>query len=127
MKIRYKKSRNTFYLLMIVFWIALIIYSSMFGEFGKWTDYLVIAVGVMYVSFYSYNYLHQYLTLEKDSIKLNFIFSRKIFLSDIKEFKKFAGEYILRTDSDELRINTSLIDETSLKELNKVLTSLKLN
>jgi hypothetical protein len=127
MKIRYKKKRNTFYLIMITFWVALIISSFVFGDFDGWTDYTVVALGTIYTIIYSFNYTNQYLTIENGTIRRNTPFSKKISLSEIKIFKKFAGEYILKTDSSELRINTSLIDQFSLAELDKALASLNIN
>jgi len=112
---------------MITFWIALIISSFVFGEFDGWTDYIVVVVGAMYTTMYLSNYVNQYLTIDEVSIKLNSIFSEKILLSEIKVFKKFAGEYILKTDNKVLRIDTSLIDEESLVDLNRVLENLKLS
>ena len=52
--------------------------------------------------------------------------NKKINLNEIKRIKKFAGEYILKTDSTELKINTDLIEEKSLSELNTVLENLNL-
>ena len=127
MKIRYKKKRNTFYLIMITFWVALIISSFVFGDFDGWTDYTVVALGTIYTIIYSFNYTNQYLTIGNGTIRRNTPFSKKISLSEIKIFKKFAGEYILKTDSSELRINTSLIDQFSLAELDKALASLNIN
>lgn len=127
MKIRYKRKRNRFYLILIAFWVVLIISSFIFGDFDGWTDYTVVALGVMYSTIYSFNYFNQYLTIENGTIRHNSPFSEKISFSEIKIFKKFAGEYILKTDSKELRIDTNLIDELSLIDLDKALSNLNLN
>lgn len=127
MKIRYKKKRNTFYLIMMAFWGALIISSFVFGDFDGWTDYTVVVLGVMYIAIYSSDYINQYLTIEEGTIRNNSLFPKKIFLSEIKVFKKFGGEYILQTDSKELRIDTNLIEVVSLAELDKVLADLNLS
>ena len=127
MKIRYKKKRNTFYLIMMAFWGALIVSSFVFGDFDGWTDYTVVVLGVMYIAIYSSDYINQYLTIEEGTIRNNSLFPKKIFLSEIKVFKKFGGEYILQTDSKELRIDTNLIEVVSLAELDKVLADLNLS
>ena len=50
----------------------------------------------------------------------------KINLNEIRRINKFAGDYILKTDSTELRINTELIEEKSLEELHTLLDNLNL-
>ena len=127
MTIRYKRKRNRFYLIMMAFWGALIISSFVFGDFDGWTDYTVVVLGVMYIAIYSSDYINQYLTIENGIIRNNSLFPKKIFLSEIRVFKQFAGDYILQTDSKELRIDTSLINESSLVELDKVLADLNLS
>ncbi len=127
MKIRYKRKRNIFYLIMIVFWGTLIISSFIFSDFTGWSDYSVVALGAMYITIYSSNYIKQYLTVENGTVRNNSIFSKKVILSEVKVFKKFAGEYILQTDSKELRIDTNIIEDTSLVELDKRLADLNLS
>ena len=39
----------------------------------------------------------------------------------------FAGDYTLKTETKELKINTELIEEKSLSELNSILTELNLS
>lgn len=127
MIIRYKKNRNRIYLLVILFWSALIVSSFVFTDFAAWTDYSVVAVGSLYITIYLSNYINQYLTIESGTIKKNSFFSEKVILSEVKAFNKFAGEYILQTDIKELRIDISLIDESSKEELDKVLSDFNLS
>ncbi|MEX2349836.1 MAG: hypothetical protein WD554_03060 [Flavobacteriaceae bacterium] len=47
-------------------------------------------------------------------------------MSEVIWIKKFAGEYILKTEKDEMTINTEVIDENSLTELNRLLEKLNL-
>ena len=49
---------------------------------------------------------------------------KKLNLTEIKRIKKFAGDYILKTDKSELTINTQIIDPNSLAELNAELEKL---
>jgi len=51
-------------------------------------------------------------------------FGKKLILTEIKRIKKFAGDYILKTDEKELTINTQIIDPNSLAELNAELKKL---
>lgn len=68
----------------------------------------------------------QYLKIENGIISKNHPFPQKINLSEILEVKKVAGDYISKTDSTELIINTKLIDEKSLVALITVLKKLNL-
>jgi hypothetical protein len=65
------------------------------------------------------------LTIENGQIYVNKPFGKKISLTEIKQIKKFAGDYILKTDKTELTINTQIIDEKSLVEFRKIRTELK--
>jgi len=66
-------------------------------------------------------YLHlkvkYYLSIENNIIKQNYIFGKKIDLSEIKSIKHFAGEYILKTDKRKMRIDIGSIEKSSLAEL----------
>ena len=49
---------------------------------------------------------------------------KNINLTEIKQIKKFAGDYIFKTDNQDLIINTQIIDPNSLAELNAKLEKL---
>jgi hypothetical protein len=57
-------------------------------------------------------------------LKQNYIFSKKIELSDIKSIKHFAGEYILRTEKIKMTITVDVIDQNSLLDLTTELKKL---
>ena len=65
--------------------------------------YLYNPMGLIIIS--TYIKVKYYLTIENNLIKQNYIFGKKIDLSEIKSIKHFAGEYILRTDTRKMRIN----------------------
>ena len=98
------------------------------GVFGKeepnWTDYGWIFISLMYLGMYFYQNNYKYLTIENGIINVNGPFGKKLNLTEIKRIKKFAGDYILKTDKSELTINTQIIDLTSLNELNSELEKL---
>lgn len=126
MKIKYKKKRLNSYQIMIVLWLILGVANFIFDDFEKWPSYMTLGISVMYLINYLYDYFTQYLTVDTDSIKENHLFGKKIRLSEIQNIKKFAGDYILKTDKTEMTINTQIIDETSLAELNLILEKLDL-
>jgi hypothetical protein len=69
------------------------------------------------VHIYLYLKVKYYLIIEKDVLKQNYIFGKKMELSEIKSIKHFAGEYILRTDTRKMRIDIGSIDQSSLLDL----------
>jgi hypothetical protein len=69
------------------------------------------------IHIYLYLKVKYYLSIENNIIKQNYIFGKKIDLSEIKSIKHFAGEYILRTDTRKMRIDIGSIDQSSLVDL----------
>ena len=61
---------------------------------------------------------------ENGEIKVNGPLGKKLNLTDIKRIKKFAGDYIIKTDKKELTINTQVIEPNLLAELNKIVEKL---
>ncbi|WP_405377568.1 hypothetical protein [Nonlabens sp. Asnod3-A02] len=126
MKIRYKKKYLSFSLIFGILWLII----SLLGIFTKenpyWTDYAFLIISFLYLGTYFYGKRNKYLTLENGQIFVNKPFGKKINLNDIKQIKNFAGDYILKTDKTELKINTQIIDEKSLVELNNELEKLEL-
>jgi len=76
------------------------------------------------ISLYRYIKVKYYLTIENNLIKQNYIFGKKIDLSEIKSIKHFAGEYILRSETRKMIINLSWVDQNSHSELKDELTKL---
>ena len=126
MKIKYKKKRIYINLAFGIFWILLGVINFIEGDTRRWTDYGYLLAGILYLGQYLWNITNQYLTVENGIIKKNSIFGKKINLNDITWIKKFAGDYTLKTENQELKINTELIAEKSLAELEKILGKLNL-
>lgn len=127
MKIKYKKKRNYINLVLGLFWIILGTISFIKAESIRWTDYGYFLAGTLYIGQYLWDITNQYLTVENGFIKKNTPFGKKINLNEINWIKKFAGDYTLKTETEELKINTELIEEKSLAELNRILTELNLS
>jgi hypothetical protein len=124
MKIGYKKKHLNVNLILGLVWLIWFFV----GVFGKkepnWTDYGWIVISIMYLGLYFYQKNYKYLTIENGIINVNGPFGKKLNLTEIKRIKKFAGDYILKTDKNELTINTQIIDPNSLAELNTELEKL---
>lgn len=125
MKIRFKKKRLKFNLVFGILWLVLDTASVTF-ESGNVFNYGYIIMGTLYLGTYFFENKKQYLTIENGIISKNHLIPKSLNLNEIKRIKKFAGEYILKTDSAELRINTEFIEEKLLEELNLVLEDLNL-
>jgi len=124
MKIKYTKKKLRFNLIMGLVWLVFLLVNMIFNDFNKWSDYIWIAVPLMYIGMYFYEYFNQYLTIYDGIIKESSPFGKKVYLNEIIEIKKFAGDYILKTTKKELTINTQIIDPNSLSDLNSELEKL---
>ena len=124
MKIGYKKRQLNVNLIFGLIWLVWFFV----GVFGKeelnWTDYGWIFIPLMYLGLYLHQKNYKYLTIENGIINVNGPFGKKLNLTEIKRIKKFAGDYILKTDKSELTINTQIIDPKSLTKLNTELKKL---
>ncbi|OBX25998.1 hypothetical protein LX77_00315 [Gelidibacter algens] len=126
MKIRYQKKQLRITLIFGTLWfifgiIQIFLLSS---DEGDWINYLWMVLSLAYFGMYAYQHYNQYLTLENGFIKKGSPFAKKINLTEIRQIKHFAGDYILKTDNSQLEINIALIDPASLSELNMELKKL---
>ena len=76
------------------------------------------------IHIYLYFKVKYYLSIENNIIKQNYIFGKKMDLSEIKSIKHFAGEYILRTEKRKMTITIDIIDKSSLLDLTTELKKL---
>ena len=125
MKIRFKQKRLNHYLIFGILWLVLGTIAVIFN-LDDVSSYGYLMMGILYFGTYFFENNKQYLTIENGIISKNQLIPKKINLNEIKRIKKFARNYVLKTGSIELTINTELIDEKSLAELNTVLENLNL-
>jgi hypothetical protein len=128
MKIKFKKKRLYSNLILGIVWVIIGFLKLYYDDKLRWTDYGYLVIGILYIGHYLYDKTNQYLTIENGIIWKNGLygFGKKINLNEINWIKKFAGDYTLKTETKELKINTELIEEKSLTELNKILEKLNL-
>ena len=122
MKILYSKKKHKYDLFQGIFWILLFAIGILFSDRKNVFFYLNLIMGLVHI--YLYLKVKYYLIIEKDVLKQNYIFGKKMELSEIKSIKHFAGEYILRTDKRKMRINIGSIEKSSLAELRDELKKL---
>ena len=128
MKIKFKKKRLYSNLFLGIVWTILGIFKVIDNDSSGWLNYGFLVIGVLYIGHYLFDFSNQYLILENGTIRKNKLygFGKKINLKEINLIKRFGGDYILKTPTKELTINTDLIEEKSLIELFKILTELNL-
>ena len=72
--------------------------------------YFNITLALLYIAPYFYHKKVPFLTIQKGVLKQNWWFGKSIDSKDINEIKYFAGEYIIRSQKKELRIDTHIIN-----------------
>ena len=126
MKIHYKKKRLKHAIIFGGIWLILGTLALIFNPDNIFS-YGYIIMGFLYFGTYIFENRIQYLTIENGTISRNSLISKKINLTDIIRIKKFAGDYILKTDNTEFRINTQIIEKESLIALDTELQKLNLD
>ena len=123
MKIGHKKRQLNINLIFGFIWLTYFIIRLFIGEV-HWIDYGWIFISLAYFINYFYQKKYKYVTIENGIINVNGPLGKKLNLNEVKRVKKFAGDYIIKTDKKELTINTQIIEPNSLAELNTELEKL---
>lgn len=124
MKIRYKKQQLNFNLIFGIIWLTYFLIQLIFDKEIHWIDYGWILISLAYFGIYFYQKKYKYVSIENGILTVNGPFGKKLNLTEIKRIKKFAGDYIIKTDKKGLTINTQIIEPISLAELNTELEKL---
>lgn len=128
MKLGFTKKRLYSNLISGILFTTLGIVNILGEDNLRWLDYLILIGGIIYILHYFYDLIVKYLTIEGGFIWLNGFYEPgdKIKLDEIDHIRKFGGTYTLKTKARELKINTSLIEDKSLVELDRILEELDL-
>lgn len=124
MKIAFKKRYLNISLVLGIVWLIFGLLEIFIKETPYWTDYATLVISVAYLVLFFYQKQKKYLTIENGTIAINGYSGKQLNLNEIIQIKKFAGDYILKTDQKELTINTQIIDQKSLITLNETLEKL---
>ena len=124
MKIRYKKKQVNLNLFLGIVWLANAIVQTVVNENPSWFDYIWYLLSGFYLIAFFYQKKEKYLTIENGIIKQNWPFGKKLNLTEIKRIRHFAGEYILKTELKQMKINIGLIEDESLSDLKSELKKL---
>ena len=126
MKIPHNKKHLNINLIAGLFWLSYFIIGLFIEEGIHWFDYGWLLISLTNFANYFYKKKYKYVTIENGEIKVNGPLGKKLNLTDIKRIKKFAGDYIIKTDKKELTINTQVIEPNLLAELNRVVEKLNI-
>lgn len=128
MKIRLKNKRLYINLLLGIFWSILGVLRILDDQATRWMDFGFLFVALLYWGHFLYDLYTPYLTIENGTIRKNILYGwrKNIDIKEIDHIKKFGEEYILKGKSEKLRINTNLIKEESIRELDEFLQKLDL-
>lgn len=127
MNIQYKKKNLKSNLLFGAMWLIIGIISLLTLDKNNWIGFGFLILAFLYFTHYIYININPYIKIDNKIISTNSLFSKKVNLNRIERIKRFPGEYILIEGTTELKINTELIEEKSLAELNTVLENLNLD
>ncbi len=126
MKIKYNKNRNKFGLLFGILFSSLGFIQIFINNSISWFHYGNLIIGASYLIVYFFETKLQYLLINDGYIIKNTLFRKRIKLDNIVSIKLFAGDYILKTNTSEMRINSNIIDPESLTDLKSILNKLNL-
>ena len=124
MKIKYRNRQLNINLALGLMWMVWFLVVYFTSEEIRRSEYGLGLFSLIYFAFYVYQRNNKYLTIADGWIKVNSPFGKKLKLDEVHRIRKFAGDYILKTDKKELVINTKIIDSESLKDLDTELQKL---
>ena len=117
MKIGYKKRYMNSHLVFGLLWLLLFSLSLIFKEKTHWLDYGWLLIATLYLGTYMYQRRKGYLILENGNLRIHDLRKKHIPLNEVTHFRHFAGDYILESERQKVKINTDYLDEASLQLL----------
>ena len=111
---------------MAIVLFGLFLFEFFSAEGPNWINYGWLVFSALVLWAYLYMIMYKYIKIEHGVLTVISPLRKKINLEDIKAIKKFAGDYILKTDKRKLIVNTRIMDLNSLSDLNRELKKLNL-
>lgn len=127
MIVPYNKKRLKLNLYLAVVWLMLGIFQMFLMKDQPWLGLGWIALSMIYLAIFIYRKKNHYITISPEFVKQNWPFGKKLRVVEIVDIRYFSQDYIVKTNSEELRINTNLIDEASLDALKDMLLNINVN
>jgi len=119
-----KREKQNIGLLFGIIWIIIGLFKIFEPEQFEWINTWFLILAIIFVFALFYRKKKQYLTLENGVISKNSLFHKPLKMSEIKRVEKKSKKYILKTELRKFTIDTKIIAEKSLSELNTELKKL---
>lgn len=126
MEIDFKRRQLNVWLILGLVWLAWFVAVLLIRNEVDWTNYGYAFLSVGYLTIYFYQKHFKYVTIKDGVLQMNGPLGRKIPVNEIVQIKKFAGDYIIKSTSKELTINTQAIDPKALEHLHAALEELNI-
>lgn len=124
MRIPYKKRHVNTNLFFGILWLSYFLIKILLFDSFHWIDYGWVFLSFAYLTIYFYEIRYKYVTIQDGVFSVNELIRKKVNLNEINQIKRFAGDYIIQSDKNEVTINTQIIDTNSLPDLIQVLDKL---
>lgn len=124
MRFNYSRKHLNIQLILGLVWLVWFGFKWLAETDLKWIDYGWLLISLTYLGVYIYLRQHGYLSIANGELGINSPLDKSLRLEDIREIRRFAGDYILKTGTKKLTINTQVLDRESLKQLDAVLAEL---
>jgi|GEM_PF-6000121 len=126
MKIIYKKSRSIRHLIFGVVFTLFSLLTFWNKEEIKWSNLGFTAIGILFFLLGALTYKKIYIEFEGNTLRVNGLRKKEINLTQIESFQNLGGEYKITAQGKTIRINTQLIEDSSLHQLNSKLKEYEL-
>lgn len=127
MKIRYNYKKLIGNLIVALIALVYTIVKISTVDYGEkaWRIYSILGLLTLYFAFYVYTYFNSYLAIKNGVLIEKSLSTKKMRLAEVKQIRKFAGDYILKTDTKELVIDTQILKPEALAKLDTELAKLE--
>ena len=88
-------------------------------------NYFQLTLGLFMIGIFLFESYNQYLRIEKGRLTKYSFRRRSLELSEVEVIRKFAGDYILYSRGNKLKINSELVSKSQKAELENLLRSLE--
>lgn len=125
-KINYVKARLNLNFFIGIIWFLLGL-GYLFSPNNSFVAYAYLILSLLYFLSFYYDKRYGYLTINNNILKKrdNPFFNYGIAIKDIKGIVKINEDYILKTDSNSIRIQSSVICENSKSKLDDFMNQLE--
>ena len=111
MKFPYKKSKNTFNLILGILWLLLFITDLFFDKKLAWFTVFKGILAISYIAMFLYGIKNRHFEITEERIKLFHIPSKEIKIKDIIDIKKVFDEYQIISLTTTIKISTQSLDK----------------